>query len=85
MLKEILNLNGVEKLNNKTLKKIEGGNVKGAGSSNPNITWKCYRNNSGNRFFFSSVDLNSATTVCYAISNAENTIGALGVVGFSHP
>lgn len=73
MLNKILKLNGVKALNHINLKKIAGGDVTGKGDANENVTWKCYRNDSGSNFFFSSVDLNSATTVCYAIANASNT------------
>ncbi len=72
MLKKVLKLNGVQELNNNEQKQTKGGHVGGIGNSNPNISWKCYRNNSGNRFFISPVDLNSPTTVCYPISNGDS-------------
>lgn len=51
-------------------KQICGGDQTGA---NGRFIWKCYRNNSGNRFFFSYIDLNSADVLCYAINRNPYT------------
>jgi len=73
MSQKILKLEGVKNLSKKAKKEINGGHVDGIGTANPNTIWKCYRNDSGNNFFYSSVDLNSPTTVCFAQSNLVTT------------
>lgn len=67
MLEKILKVKSVKQLKKSKLKEVFGGDVTGKDDANSNITWKCYRNDSGSNFFFSSVDLNSVTTICYAI------------------
>ena len=65
MSKNFLNLNNVQKLSPEEQKEISGGHLSGIGDNNPYVSFKCYRNDSGKRFFISPIDLSSATTVCY--------------------
>ncbi|WP_095071279.1 hypothetical protein [Tenacibaculum jejuense] len=72
MKKNILNLNGIKILSKKQQGQTLGGHLTGIGDSKSHITWRCFRNDSGNRYFFSPVDLSSATTVCYPFDNSVN-------------
>ena len=65
MSRNILNLIDVQQLSTEEQKAINGGHLDGIIDDNPNVSFKCYRNNSGNRFFISPIDLSSPTTVCF--------------------
>lgn len=72
MKNNILNFKGVQKLTKTQQEQTFGGHIGGIGDAKSHITWKCYRNDSGSRFFFSPVDLSSPTTICYAIDNTHS-------------
>ena len=61
----MLDFKNVKLLGKEEQKEISGGHLSGIGDDNPNVSFKCYRNNSGNRYFISPIDLSSATTVCF--------------------
>lgn len=68
-MKNFLNEIGVTALSKNEQKEILGKEL--VGTIYPNLIFKCYRNNSGKNFFWSGVDLSSATTVCYAESRVS--------------